>query len=153
MYYEAESCRLILFLAKRMVCIRLMVSLFGRSQNPSVFGRKPWIIIRLFDRNRGHYTQWKVLWSWNLRHSVPLELPFQMVSFLAEVKIFRFWPKTMDYNKAFWPKSRCFHHNSSLGGAMKLNFTPFCSSWDALSDGILVCRNRLHQFLTKNHGL
>ena len=29
-----------------------------------------------------------------------------MVSFFAEVKIFRFWPKTMDYNKAFWPKSR-----------------------------------------------
>ena len=24
-----------------------------------------------------------------------------MVSFLTEVKIFRFWPKTMDYNKAF----------------------------------------------------
>ena len=31
-----------------------------------------------------------------------------MVSFLAEVKIFRFWPKTMDYNKAFLPKSRRF---------------------------------------------
>ena len=27
-----------------------------------------------------------------------------MVSFLAEVKIFRFWPKTMDYNKAFFTK-------------------------------------------------
>ena len=25
-----------------------------------------------------------------------------MVSFFAEVKIFRFWPKTMDYNKAFF---------------------------------------------------
>ena len=35
-----------------------------------------------------------------LRHSVPLDMPFHMVSFLAEVK-FRFWPKTMDYNKAF----------------------------------------------------
>ena len=31
-----------------------------------------------------------------------------MVSFFAEVKIFRFWPKTMDYNKAFLPKSRSF---------------------------------------------
>ena len=31
-----------------------------------------------------------------------------MVSFLAKVKIFRFWPKTMDYNKAFLPKSRSF---------------------------------------------
>ena len=26
-----------------------------------------------------------------------------MVAFLAKVKFFRFW---MDYNKAFWPKSR-----------------------------------------------
>ena len=31
-----------------------------------------------------------------------------MVSFFAEVKIFRFWPKTMDYNKVFLPKSRRF---------------------------------------------
>ena len=31
-----------------------------------------------------------------------------MVSFLAEVKIFRFWSKTMDYNKAFLMKSRSF---------------------------------------------
>ena len=31
-----------------------------------------------------------------------------MVSFFADVKIFRFWPKTMDYNKAFLPKSRRF---------------------------------------------
>ena len=33
---------------------------------------------------------------------------FQLVSFFAKVKFFRFWPKTMDYNKAFWPKSRSF---------------------------------------------
>ena len=25
-----------------------------------------------------------------------------------EVKFFRFWPKTMDYNKAFWPKLSSF---------------------------------------------
>ena len=31
-----------------------------------------------------------------------------MVSFLAEVQIYSFWPKTMDYNKAFRPKSRSF---------------------------------------------
>ena len=29
-----------------------------------------------------------------------------MESFFAKVKIFRFWTKTMDYNKAFWPKLR-----------------------------------------------
>ena len=45
--------------------------------------------------------QWKVLRSLNFRHSVPPEMHFNMVSFLAKVKIFRFWPKTMDYNKAF----------------------------------------------------
>ena len=49
---------------------------------------------------------WKVLRSLNLYHSVPLEMPFHMVSFLAKVKFFRFRPKTMDYNKAFLPKSR-----------------------------------------------
>ena len=26
----------------------------------------------------------------------------------AKLNIFRFWPKTMDYNKAFWPKSWSF---------------------------------------------
>ena len=31
-----------------------------------------------------------------------------MESFFTKVKVFRFWPKTMDYNKAFWPKSRSF---------------------------------------------
>ena len=31
-----------------------------------------------------------------------------MVSCLAKVKILRFWLKTMDYNKAFLPKSRRF---------------------------------------------
>ena len=31
-----------------------------------------------------------------------------MESLFAKVKFFRFWPKTMDYNKAFWPKSRSF---------------------------------------------
>ena len=31
-----------------------------------------------------------------------------MVSFLDKIKILRFWPKTMDYNKAFLQKSRRF---------------------------------------------
>ena len=34
-------------------------------------------------------------------HSAPLEIPFLMVSFLAKVKIFRFWPKIMDYSPWF----------------------------------------------------
>ena len=53
-----------------------------------------------------------------------------MVSFYANVKIFRFWPKTMDYNKAFLPKSRRFSAvlYSTVEGAMKLKFAPFCFS-------------------------
>ena len=31
-----------------------------------------------------------------------------MASFLAKVEIFRFWPKTMDYSKAFWLKLSSF---------------------------------------------
>ena len=48
-----------------------------------------------------------------------------MVSFLAEVKFFRFWPKTMDYNKAFRPKLSSFFY-SIVEGATKLKFAPFC---------------------------
>ena len=90
-----------------------------------------------------------------------------MVFFLAEIKIFRFWPKTMDYNKAFLPivtivTIRRFYRNrgdflrsfySTVEGAMKLKFAPFCSSWDALSYGILFGRNQNFQILAENHGL
>ena len=31
-----------------------------------------------------------------------------MQSFFAKLKIFIFWPKTMDYSQAFWPKLRPF---------------------------------------------
>ena len=37
------------------------------------------------------------------------------------------WPKTMDYSKAFQSISLCTHTDSSLEGATKLNFAPFCS--------------------------
>ena len=33
-----------------------------------------------------------------LRHSARLEMHFCMVSFFTGIKIFRFWPKTMDYS-------------------------------------------------------
>ena len=53
-----------------------------------------------------------------------------MVSFLAEVQIFIFWPKTMDYNKAF-DRNRGLYlwsFYSTVEGAMKLKFASFCSS-------------------------
>ena len=37
----------------------------------------------------------------NLCHSAPLEVPFPMVSLFSEFGSIIFWPKTMDYNKAF----------------------------------------------------
>ena len=36
---------------------------------------------------------------------------------------------------------------------MELQFAPFRSSRDALSDGILFCRSQIFQILVKNHGL
>ena len=50
-----------------------------------------------------------------------------MVSFLAEVKFFRFWPKTMGYNKAFLLKLRRSFY-STVEGAMELKIVSFCSS-------------------------
>ena len=37
----------------------------------------------------------------NLCHSAPLEMLFPMNFFFAEVKLFIFWPKTMDYSPWF----------------------------------------------------
>ena len=37
-----------------------------------------------------------------------------MVSFFAEVNIFRFWPKTMDYNKDWTDQIRCHVDHSEL---------------------------------------
>ena len=52
-----------------------------------------------------------------------------MVSLFSEFGSIIFWPKTMDYNKAFWlAEYSCFTHNCSLEGAMKLKFVPFRSS-------------------------
>ena len=41
-------------------------------------------------------------------------------------------------------------HNSSMEGAMKLKLASFCSTWDALSDGIIDFRNRSFNFWPKS---
>ena len=41
-------------------------------------------------------------------HYARLEIRYCLVSFFAKVKIFRFWSKTMDYSKAFWPNLSSF---------------------------------------------
>ena len=45
-----------------------------------------------------------------------------MVFFFAKVKLFIFWPKTMDYSQAFWPKLSSIFAVLLLEGAMKLKF-------------------------------
>ena len=46
---------------------------------------------------------------------------FRLVSVFTEVKIFNFWPKTMDYSQAFWPKlSSCFALHSTHVAAIGL---------------------------------
>ena len=35
-------------------------------------------------------------------HFAPIEMYFCMVFLFTRNTIFRFWPKTMDYSKAFW---------------------------------------------------
>ena len=52
-----------------------------------------------------------------------------MVSFLAEVKIFRFWPKTMDYNKAFffWGPKKVLRKVYHLKGNEKRNLMALVS--------------------------
>ena len=66
---------------------------------------------------------WKALWSSNLHHSVSLEMPFHMVSFLAKVKILKFWPKTMDYNPwfCFWSPKKVLRKVYHLNGYEKRN--------------------------------
>ena len=58
-----------------------------------------------------------------MHHSVPLEMLFHMVSCLAKVKFFRFWPKTMD---GVFTKIEVFFCTEE--GAMKLKFASLCSS-------------------------
>ena len=87
-----------------------------------------------------------------MRHSAPLEMLFPMESFFAEVKIFRFWPKTMDYNKALRPKSRSFFAGFLLP-------TGRCYGAEICTILLLLrCSFRWYAFLPKsflaeNHGL
>ena len=52
-----------------------------------------------------------------------------------------------------YPSQSFGPHNSSLEGATKLKFEPFCSSRDALSVGITFWQSQNLKILAKNHGL
>ena len=46
----------------------------------------------------------------NLNQNAPLEMLFLMEPLFDKVKIFQFWPKTMDYSPWFylWESKKCF---------------------------------------------
>ena len=68
----------------------------------------------------------------------PIQVLFCVVLFSAESENFQnFWSKTMDYIVRHFGQMPFRTHNSLLEGATELNFVSFCSSLDALSDGIL----------------
>ena len=64
-----------------------------------------------------------------LRHSVPPEMLFPMVSLFSKIGLIRFYQKTLDVRRfdQILQECSCFLHNSSLEGVMKLNFVPFSS--------------------------
>ena len=66
--------------------------------------------------------------------SAPLQMYFSLVSFLAEVKFFSFWPKTMDYSQAFWPKLSMLFEAFLLlvGGFYEAEIFIVCSPSDVL---------------------
>ena len=73
---------------------------------------------------------------------LPFRCAFAWYPFFCQSQNFSFWPKTMDYSQAFLPKLSSFFvpllgYYSSLEGAMKLKFAPFCSRLDVLLPGIL----------------
>ena len=73
-----------------------------------------------------------------MRHSVPLEMLFLMVSFLAEIDSVSFWLKTVDYSKAF-----CFTHQYI---APHLKFCHSCSALSFLAEILCVCMTSLSVF-------
>ena len=64
----------------------------------------------------------------------PLEMCYCLVSFLARVKIFSFWPKTMDYSQAFWPNMSSLFEAFLLltGGCYEAEIFTICSPSDVL---------------------
>ena len=127
--YEAEICTNLLLLR----CSVRWYPFLPKSKFPD-FGRKPWTIIRRFDQNRGHslrpfYSSLEGAMKLKFVPSAPIEMLCPMVSFFAEVKI-------SDFGRKPWTIIRRFGRNrghslrpfySSLEGAMKLKFVPFCS--------------------------
>ena len=66
-----------------------------------------------------------------MHENAPLGMPFPMISFFAGVQIFRFWPKTIDYSKAFRSLFTLIYktpHCKVLGEGGKLNLKLYIDS-------------------------
>ena len=75
-----------------------------------------------------------------------------MESFFAKVKFFRFWPKTMDCNKAFGPKSWSFFVVLLLqnGRCYEAEICAILFLLDTLSDGMFFfAKVKLFRFWPK----
>ena len=101
----------------------------------SDFGRKPWTIVRRFDRNRGHclwsfYSSLEGAMKLKLCHSAPFEMLFRMASFFAGIKISDSGRKPWTIVRRLDQISFCTHtcvYISSLEGATELklrHYTP-----------------------------
>ena len=63
-------------------------------------------------------------------HSARLEVCYCLVSFFAEVKIFNFWIKTMDYSPwfDFWESGKSFEKSMALCSKRKENLIALVSA-------------------------
>ena len=68
-------------------------------------------------------------------HHARLEIHYCLVSIFAEVKIFRFWPKTMDYSRwfCFWESEKSFEKSIPLYSKQKEKSNGTCFSRTASS--------------------
>ena len=110
--YEAEICVILL----RLDVLRL-VSFYPRS-NFSISGRKPWTIVRRFDRNRGYFIvvilflagRSYMCMKLKLRHSARLEIRFSpgILAENYEAEIFRLCFRWGAGGGAFAPPCKVF---------------------------------------------
>ena len=98
--YGAEICAILLLLG----CPFRWNSIRPKSKF-SVSGRKPWTIIRRFNQISFHAHNSSLEGATELKF-VPFcsswDALFQWYPFWPKIQIFSFWPKTVDYSKAFY---------------------------------------------------
>ena len=104
-----------------------------RAQKPS----KPWTIVKDKDSTPKHISR---------RTEFQLRSTFQLGVMCSNMFLIHFSDDLYHVYNIF---AGIGTHNSSLEGAMKLKFVPFCSSSDALSYGILFAKVKIFRFWPK----